>query len=387
MTILFWKKKSSKDAFRQRYIEKVLERFPGLSFEFDGEYGVKWQGLHQHDAVSVWLESGFKEYTGDPKDGESILDRWVTLLEGMAGADRPPLDLETLVPMIRHRSWLENQQSHKDKGGDKSKMWTEEYNQELVVFYVEKDESIRFASLERVLSSGKALDELRAIAMMNLIRLTTGRTVNGDNGGYVVGANSSLDATLILNPEIFKDARIRITGEWLVALPDRNTLLVCDSCIPLQVFLTTVSTKRLFRDEPYAISSRLFLRGKERFEVLDTEGKDDEHPIPSLDVIDVHVTKKEGGGYLCVVIATPLQSDARSIYRLATKLDSYLHFIQSKDYEAESGKTHPSNTIIKVAIRKDSSQEVFDLLEQLPEWVAKRGATLEIERIDSPDEE
>ena len=387
MAILFWRKKSNKDAFRHRYIERVLERFPGVTFELDGEYGVKWLGFDRHDSVSVWLESGIKEFTDSPKDGESILDRWVALLEEMVNGDRERLDLECLVPMIRHRSWLEDQQSHTDKSGDQRKMWTEGYNQELVVFYVEKEESIRFASVERVLSSGKTLDELRAVALTNLVRLTSGRTVTGEDGGYVLGANSSLDATMILNPEIFKDARIQIAGEWLVALPDRNTLLVCDSSKPSSVFSTTVSARRLFRGEPYAISSKLFVRSNKRFEVLDTDEQDEEHPIPTLDVIDVHARKKEGGGLLCVVIATPLHADARSIYRLATKLDNYLYYIQSKEYEAEFGKPDPSNTTVEISIRSDSCQEVFDVLDQISEWVAKRGACLEIKRFDPPEKE
>ena len=77
--------------------------------------------------------------------------------------------------------------------------------------------------------TGKTLDELRAIAMDNLRRRATGRMVTGSDGLYLISAGGNIDASLILLDEVWKDARLQFAGEPLIAVPDRNTLIACDS--------------------------------------------------------------------------------------------------------------------------------------------------------------
>jgi hypothetical protein len=71
----------------------------------------------------------------------------------------------------------------------------------------------------------------------------------------------------------------------------------------------------------------LYQRSGRVWEPLDSGPVDVTHPIPNLEVIDIHATKKGGGADLVVIVASPLRADARSMFRLARKLDAYLQEI------------------------------------------------------------
>lgn len=102
------------------------------------------------------------------------------------------------------------------------------------------------------------------------------------------------------------------------------------------------------------------------------------HPIPSLDAIDVHVVRKTGGSDLAVVIASPLRGDERSMNRLLRKIQVYLEFIGSSEYDAQCGPPTPESTRIVVSVHPGSDPVVFDALEQCQPWVASNRASLKV---------
>jgi len=105
---------------------------------------------------------------------------------------------------------------------------------------------------------------------------------------------------------------------------------------------------------------------------------DPTHPIPSLSALDVHAIKKGGGSDLTIVIASPLRADERSQKRLLDKIDIYLRYIQSPEYERVCGTPTCENTGVIVRIHGGSATEIFELLERCKPWVAKSRATLQV---------
>ena len=71
---------------------------------------------------------------------------------------------------------------------------------------------------------------------------------------------------------------------------------------------------------------------------------DESHPIPKLDVIDIHARRRSGGSDLVIIVASALSADARSVFRLFRKLDSYLREIDSDAYRQEFGEANPEST-------------------------------------------
>ena len=110
--------------------------------------------------------------------------------------------------------------------------------------------------------------------------------------------------------------------------------------------------------------------------------KDEQHPIPDLDVCDINVVKKGGGSDLKIIIASPLQDDERSLERLLMKIERYLAFSKSAEFIAESGFATVDNTKVVVHIHPDSSRAAFALLELCKPWTIDCDVTLEVVLLD-----
>jgi hypothetical protein len=111
---------------------------------------------------------------------------------------------------------------------------------------------------------------------------------------------------------------------------------------------------------------------------------DPSHPIPSMSALDVHVTKKGGGSDLIIVVASPLQADTRSLQRLLDKVDIYLRYIRSLEYEKECGPPSPENTCIIVRLHPGSDALILDLLERCKPWVAENFCNHKVAPLDEP---
>ena len=107
---------------------------------------------------------------------------------------------------------------------------------------------------------------------------------------------------------------------------------------------------------------------------------DPQHPIPSLSGLDFVAQRRTGGADLGIVIATPLNADERSQRRLLDKIELYLRFISSAEFQAQFGTPDPSNTQVLVAIHAGSHPAIFDLLDRCQPWVTQNRAELVIER-------
>lgn len=107
-----------------------------------------------------------------------------------------------------------------------------------------------------------------------------------------------------------------------------------------------------------------------------------EHPIPALDVIDVGSIKSGGGDDLCIVIAKPMQDDPVSQNRMLQKIEGYLAYIGSAEFQADAGVPSPNNTQVIVHIHPESSSAIFDLLERCKPWVHENKATLVVQLLD-----
>jgi len=105
------------------------------------------------------------------------------------------------------------------------------------------------------------------------------------------------------------------------------------------------------------------------------------HPIPYVFNCDVNAVKKSGGSDLSIVIASPLGADTRSLKRLLKKIETYLLFICSDEFRAESGIPTVDNTRIIVHLHEESDPAVLQALSQCHDWVFDNNASLVVEHL------
>jgi hypothetical protein len=113
--------------------------------------------------------------------------------------------------------------------------------------------------------------------------------------------------------------------------------------------------------------------------ISDLEDELPGHPIPRLNVIDVHGVRKAGGSDLVIVIASPLRMNELSQRRLLKKIENYLNFISSKEFSDQYGEPTPSGTAVVVHVNSKSDEKVIDLLERCRPWVEESRVSLHIE--------
>jgi hypothetical protein len=102
---------------------------------------------------------------------------------------------------------------------------------------------------------------------------------------------------------------------------------------------------------------------------------DELHPIPNVELCDVHGERKDGGRDLVVVIGSPLKGDHRSQKRLIEKLKQYLAAIEAlRDRGA-------GNCRVIVKAHHDSDELIFSLLERSRVWVEHENVSLKIAKI------
>jgi hypothetical protein len=102
------------------------------------------------------------------------------------------------------------------------------------------------------------------------------------------------------------------------------------------------------------------------------------HPIPFMDALDVMSITIGGGADLFIVVASPLMDDQQSQKRLLDKLENYLHFIGSAEFQTQAGPASASNTQVIVKLHPSSASGIYDLLKRSETWVLAGGATLSV---------
>lgn len=110
---------------------------------------------------------------------------------------------------------------------------------------------------------------------------------------------------------------------------------------------------------------------------------DASHPIPSITALDIQAIKKGGGSDLAIIIASPLQADERSQRRLLDKIQLYLDFLKTPEYESTSGVATPDNTSIIIRIDAASDPVIFELIDKCKPWVHDNSASLLVEPIEA----
>lgn len=377
MGIFKWRGRVSRADFRRRFIDAILAAAPALRCEEgpEDDLEVRIEGAGEYSNVRVSLERAYAEFEKEPGDCDAILARWVRSIDHL-WLPPEPLDLKNIVPMIKDRSWLAVQMAPGQEVPPRDSaesFWIDDYNEELIVVYAEHNKGFSYPQRAYFLAHGVRPEQIRELALANIRARTTDREIAGINGAWMITAGGNFEASLLLDEELWNDPRFSEGGTLLVSVPERDGIFACtDDSVSAVWNLATMASHGV-RTQPYPITGHLFVRAANRFELLDPQNDDDDHPIPALGVVDISMLAKDGTARYVIVVATPLAKDPRSVFRLFRKLDGYLGLIDSKK---EPGPTSE----IEVNIHRGSDPAIFALLAVLPAYVSSRGARLVVER-------
>ena len=368
MKLFQWRGRISKKAFTDRCQTAFQQHLPDGVVEQSGE--LELRVLRGAKVIqTIWLGRAYQEFCKAPAEADEIISRWV---RGTTEIRNEPIDVDCIIPVIKDHGWLAQQRQ------PESQLWSEPYNCELLIVFAEFREGLLFCNRSLVEDLRIPLTQLRDRAFANLRRRVTQVSVERRGDLYLLGAGGTIDASLLLLEDLTKDPRIELEGAAVVAVPDRDTFVLADDAQPYAVFGIAELAAQYSRSEPYPISRQLFRKDGAVWVPLDPEPVDEDHAIPNLTVIDVFL-EHTGGVDLALIIASPLGTDARSVFRLFTKLDVYTREIETNRWGRDLEDGTPQSARITVKLHRDSDPVLSELVHAYADRVKSRGATIQVD--------
>lgn len=224
----------SKSAFTDEFATRLRQAAPTLKVEIKAEPELKLTTSAGHDSIA-YLDNSYTAYRASPKDREAIFAQYIggTIEAGNVSAKDTPLDQSMITPVIKHRAWLtEIISSTKGHGlGDKPVEFVyEPLNAELVIAYAEDSpKTLSYLTPTRLQTTGLKMTDLRKLAVENLKRMLTQVEAKGGNGIYLMTAGGTYEASLLLFDDIWQEKKLKVEGDYVVAVPSRDMLLITGS--------------------------------------------------------------------------------------------------------------------------------------------------------------
>ena len=247
----------SEKSFAQKYMEALHQKYPQLEIDLvdDRTINVKHGSLD----VNVFLGNAYREYQSSPKSIQEIFDRYILSLKEVLYPD-DEINIANIVPIIKSVDSFEKVVAV-DKSGTIMPIEdvTEKYNDQLIIVYaIDSENSIKYLQKNDLKKISVNMDELKNIAIKNLANTLTNIEWRGGNGVYMIIAGGNYEASLILMPEIINKNNFDVAGDLVIAVPNRDMLLITGSedAIGLDKIKTIAS--KTFATGNYNISPYLY---------------------------------------------------------------------------------------------------------------------------------
>ena len=175
-------------------------------------------------AYTARLDSGYQRYLQEPQAQQSIMKSEIDSIFA-AQATGNSIEKRRIVPLIKSRAWLNEVPAEKHPD-----YVTEDLNEQLVVVYVEDQrKTIRYLSPAQLAQAGVKREELRALALENLMRLLPQVDLHKGPLVSMLTAGGNYEASLLLVKDFWGAGKVQVTGEIVVAVPSRDVVLITGS--------------------------------------------------------------------------------------------------------------------------------------------------------------
>ena len=238
------------DSLSQRLGGQRVKVVKDLQIEVDKNDGT-WSFIN--------LENAYFQYQSDSTAMVRHLAAHAAVLGGITDLE---LRLESLVPVIRNCNMLDQMPSDK-----RSRLFYERLNEELCIFYVNNDSlSMTYLSESKVLPYDSLFD-IRTLGVCNLQQALPEILRYDVKTGYMLTAGGSFETSLLLLDYIWNHETLPVDGDYVVAVPNRDILLVSGSRDSVSLGIIRAEADTMFHQFKYPVSQELFIRNSGRWEV------------------------------------------------------------------------------------------------------------------------
>lgn len=211
---------------------------------------------------TLFLDNAFDTYRQEPEEKQKVIAQYVASGIETYTASLETVDETRIVPVIKDTGWLEEtRQATRTSGEQQPPEYVyDDLNGDLVILYAEDSaRSIRYltpSSLRELKVDRKAL---RETACKNLKNILPPIERYGNAGLYRVTAGGDYEASLLLLDTIWNRENFDVKGDFVVAVPTRDVLLVTGSNDGEGIARLKALAKKSYDDGSYRLTPKLFI--------------------------------------------------------------------------------------------------------------------------------
>jgi uncharacterized protein YtpQ (UPF0354 family) len=210
------------------------------------------------------LRNLYSDYKNNPATLDAIVDGYYAALNKPSSQGAATLDRARIVPVIKDRAWLADNERDLKARGITARFLFDEFNEELVIVYA-LDEANRTRYLMANEQIGVARKDLRKLAVQNLGDILPNVQMRQADGVVLLKAGGDYEASLLLFDGIWRNGPVRVDGDIVVAVPAKDVLLVTGSNNREGVAALRVLAAKLKAESRYQLTDTLFVYRDGRF--------------------------------------------------------------------------------------------------------------------------
>lgn len=259
--------------FTARFVSNVAQASPDIAIDVIEPLHLTATGPSGNE-VTAFLGNAYELYEQDRDQLDEILDLYAASLMDTMAQGEESLSPADIVPVIKDSAWLAEAIGATFEGRDQE---VPEYFQAalvdgLTIIYAEDTpNNIRYIEKQSIVELGIDISAIRALAINNLLARLPDISVEGGDGLYMIIADGTYEASLLLVDEIWTTDNFAVNGEIVVALPARDVLLVSGTDNTQQLDKLIAISAQVYSESPYYLTQQLYVRRNDRWALFDAD--------------------------------------------------------------------------------------------------------------------
>lgn len=249
--------------FAQVYLDSLSKKYPSIKFELNPDLTItskKGDLDYKH-----YIDNAFIAYKAEPDSISDIISGYVASTTDLYVGTKT-VNVDNVVPVIKPVEYLDEINSL-SKDGKSFPMITEKYNDQLVIAYAEDSKnSIKYLTEDDFKNLSISRDTLKSMALRNFEKIIPNIQRQGDNGLFMITAGGDYEASLILLSFIWTKENFPVDGDFIVAIPNRDMLMVTGSKNKTGIAKIKEIVADSYKTGNYQVSDKLYKWTGNKFE-------------------------------------------------------------------------------------------------------------------------
>ena len=252
--------------FTTKYFDSLSNRFPLSKFQIVDDSTIISK-FNDND-IRISVDNAYREYQAEPNSLQKVISKYVTVTSELFEL-KDKINVDRIVPIIKPVEYLDDIRSVAKKmgGGKDVEGVYEKYNNQLIIAYAEDTKnSIRYLTHDDLKTLAINEDSIKIIAINNLDKLLTSIQRKGGDGFFMLTAGGDYEASIILLSDILNKERLPVNGDFVIAIPNRDMLLITGSNDKAGIAKIKEAAAKTFATGDHQVSEYLYKWNGTKFE-------------------------------------------------------------------------------------------------------------------------